>query len=242
MLSFAYIDQLRKAELLAILPNMPAGSRVLEIGAGSGQQALELERHGYRIDAIDLPSSDYSGHRKFPVFDYDGRTIPFDDGVFDIVYSSNVLEHVSDLARMHAEIKRVLKPGGECIHVIPTHIWRLWTSAAFVPAALRALLRTGRSPGFIDSLRRSGSAALRRHGERGNVLTELWLFHPRWWRRHFRNHGFEIVEERPIGLFYTAQELFGRRLSLNRRRALSQTIGSTTHLYRLKAAAHASAA
>ena len=24
----------------------------------------------------------------------------------------------------------------------------------------------------------------RRHGERGNVISELWLFHPRWWRRN----------------------------------------------------------
>ena len=64
----------------------------------------------------------------FPIKDYDGRTIPLPDASVDVVFSSNVLEHVPDLSRMHAEIRRVLAPGGICIHVVPTHTWRLWTT------------------------------------------------------------------------------------------------------------------
>jgi hypothetical protein len=42
----------------------------------------------------------------------------------------------------------------------------------------------------------------------------LWLFHPRWWRRNFEEHGFAVVTDEPMGLFYTSQELLGLRLGL----------------------------
>ncbi|MFN3388351.1 MAG: hypothetical protein ACK40O_05420, partial [Allosphingosinicella sp.] len=88
--------------------------------------------------------------------------------------------------------------------------------------------------GFVGGARRSASAALRCHGERGTVLSELWLFNPRWWRRHLKENGFEIVEEKPVGLFYTAEGLFALKLPIDRRRALSETIGSSTHLFRVR--------
>ena len=230
MPSVEYIDAIRAIELETILPFIRPGARILEIGAGSGRQALELSRRGFDVSAIDLATSDYVDHRVFEVRDYDGRKIPFPDAGFDVVFSSNVLEHVADLAGMHAEIRRVLKPDGECVHVLPTHSWRFWTSATLVPAAAQALFR----PHRYRELRRIGSSAIKRHGERGNTLMELLRFHPAWWRRHFRKQGFEVAADRPIGLFYTAQGLFGPRLPLDRRRALSETLGSTTHIFHLR--------
>lgn len=234
MLSFDYIDALRAAELDALLPCLRPGERLLEIGAGSGRQALELSRRGFEVEALEVGSSDYVGHRLYPIQHYDGRTLPFPDGSFDVVYSSNVLEHVADLDFMHAEIKRVLKPGGRCLHVLPTHSWRLWTSLAAVPAALGTLLPGPRRRGRLETLRRSASSALRRHGERGNALTELWLFRPGWWRRNFRRNGFELIEDRPLGFWYTAEELVGAKWPLSRRRLLSRVLGSATHLFHLR--------
>src|SRR5208283_5218724 len=104
----------------AIVPDLPPRGRVLEIGAGTGQQALELKRRGFDVAAIELADSAYAGARVFPVTDYDGARIPFPDRSFDAVFSSNALEHVRDLAFMHAEIRRVLKPGGIAVHVMPT--------------------------------------------------------------------------------------------------------------------------
>ena len=42
----------------------------------------------------------------------DGMNLPFADGAFDLCYSSNVLEHVSDPWQMADEMLRVTKPGG----------------------------------------------------------------------------------------------------------------------------------
>src|SRR5262249_40170445 len=122
--SHQYLDEIRMLELEIIMPLFPPGARVLELGAGTGRQALELSRRGFNVTAIDLAASAYAAHRVFPITDYDGATIPLPDTSVDVVFSSNVLEHVPDLARMHGEIRRVLAASGKCIHVLPTHAWR----------------------------------------------------------------------------------------------------------------------
>jgi 2-polyprenyl-3-methyl-5-hydroxy-6-metoxy-1,4-benzoquinol methylase len=66
----------------------------LEFGAGTGKQALELQRRGFRVTAIEMLTSNYAEHRVFPILDYDGATIPLADASVDVVYSSNVLEHI----------------------------------------------------------------------------------------------------------------------------------------------------
>jgi SAM-dependent methyltransferase len=234
MLDIKYIDRIRTLELDAVLPLIPLGARILEIGAGSGRQALEMARRGFVVEAIDVSSSDYVGSRQFPVQDYDGTTLPFPDSSFDLVYSSNVLEHVEGLPALHAEIRRVLVPNGQCVHILPTHSWRFWTSLALGPKMLLTLVARNQQQSLFGRLRTAAGGAVKRHGERGNAATELWYFHPEWWRRHFRENGFELVEARPIGLFYTAQMAFGPRLSLGMRRKLARVFGSPTHLYHLR--------
>lgn len=49
----------------------------------------------------------------------DLQTLSFSDASFDIVLSSEVLEHVPDPYRAHREIFRVLKPGGRHIFTVP---------------------------------------------------------------------------------------------------------------------------
>jgi SAM-dependent methyltransferase len=250
MFSYAHLDELRRAEIDEIVSLFPPRARVLEVGAGSGRQARELERRGFQVTAVELPDSNYAAHRVFPIVDYDGAAIPLPDASADVVFSSNVLEHVPDLARLHAEIRRVLAPGGCCVHVLPTHTWRLWTTltsyleaVAFSVSSLPQLVPRARPGGAeLRRLRQAwyrtirhtvGLCLPRRHGERGNVISELWLFHPGWWRQHFRAHGFAIVNEAPVGLFYTGEMLLGSRLGIARRKRLSRVLGSSCHVFKL---------
>jgi len=53
---------------------------------------------------------------------YDGRSIPFGDGHFDVVGSFNVLEHVSDPYGFLAEKLRVLKRGGHLVIACPNFL------------------------------------------------------------------------------------------------------------------------
>jgi SAM-dependent methyltransferase len=252
--SHQYLDEIRMLELDIVMPLFLPGARVLELGAGTGRQALELSRRGFEVTAIDLAVSAYAAHRVFPITDYDGTTIPLPDASVDVVFSSNVLEHVPDLARMHCEICRVLAPGGKAIHVLPTHVWRLWTVLAGYPDAIAYFLNG--SPSLVphalpgQSERRRLAAAWYkttrnvggrlfppRHGARDNTVSEIWLFHPSWWRRNFRENGFAIIHDAPTGLFHTGNMLLGPRLGVARRRQIAARLGSTGHVFALRAVA-----
>ena len=241
MFNLAALEMVRSAEIEEIIKYFRPGFRILEIGAGTGQQARTMAQRGLTVEAIEIAPSPYTEARVFPIVDYDGRHIPYPDASFDVVFSSNVLEHVTDPAQLSNEIQRVLKPGGFCIHLMPTHTWRLWTSATSVLACFQYLLapssetpRRGSTPNAqtISTLKRL-QRYFGRHGERGNVLSELWLFHPKCWRKLFRTQGYDVVEDRPVGIFYTGNTFLGLNLQVKHRRILARFLGSACHLYKV---------
>jgi SAM-dependent methyltransferase len=252
-MSREYLHAIREFELRRVRGEFPpTGSgedapRVLDIGAGTGHQASLLQSLGYRVTAVDLSASDYAGQRVFPVIDYDGRTLPLPDGAFDVVFSSNVLEHVPDIAALLREMHRVLAPGGVAIHVLPTPAWRWWTTFAHYPwVLLRAwqvlgasVLRRSRvPPGGAPSLPQRGTWGSllwpKRHGERGVTLTEPYYYGARWWRATFAAAGFRVGTSYPTDLFYTGCMLFADRLPIRRRVALARWLGSACRVYVLR--------
>jgi hypothetical protein len=60
------------------------------------------------------------------------------------------------------------------------------------------------------------------------------LFHPRWWRRNFRDSGFTILAEGPVDLFYTGEVLLGLRLGLTKRKRLARMLGSSCYFFKLE--------
>jgi ubiquinone/menaquinone biosynthesis C-methylase UbiE len=250
MFSIPHLNTLRKAEIDRIVTFFEPNACILEIGAGTGEQALELKRRGFDVTAVEIADSNYASNRQFPIIDYDGKHIPLPDASVDVVFSSNVLEHVPDLSQMHAEIRRVLKPSGYCIHVLPTHSWRLWTTLSSFPDAVvyflatlpqllphalpgRSELRRLASAWYRSARYIAGRLLQRRHGERGNVISELWLFRPEWWRRNFRENGFSVVRDEPMKLFYTGNMLLGPHLSLGHRERIASVLGSACHLFKI---------
>lgn len=103
--------------------------RILEIGCGSGVIASTLSAMGgsqlemHAVDVVDN-TIDRAGYS----FDLvSGTTLPFDSGVFDIVISNHVIEHVgaaADQRRHLDEIRRVLAPNGAVYLAVPNK-WRL---------------------------------------------------------------------------------------------------------------------
>ena len=248
MFSVEHLNRLRLAELDVIRRFLPPRARILEVGAGTGRQGIALRNLGYDVAMIDVESSSYAAERLCEITVYNGRDIPFADSEFDAVFSSNVLEHVQQLDYLHSEIRRVLKGDGCAIHVVPTHYWRLWSTLSAYPGALQQILAMRRDflprrmsgaearkvlrtfaraiPAFL-----AGAVVQRRHGERGNFISELRLFHPSWWRKNFAANGFLVKHEQPVGLFYTGSMVMGDRLGINQRKTLAFALGSACELF-----------
>jgi SAM-dependent methyltransferase len=92
------------------------GTRLLEIGAGTGQDSLFFQNHGLDVVATDLSPAMVARCRRkgidARVADFLGLDFP--PGTFDAVYALNCLLHVpdADLSRVLREIRAVLRPGG----------------------------------------------------------------------------------------------------------------------------------
>ena len=114
------LEKLRRAEIESVREWFRPGTRVLEIGGGSGWQASLIASWGCEVVSIDVADRPAPPVQYFPVQTYDGEHIPFPDDSFDLVVSSNVLEHVRALVPLLAETRRVLRPGGQAVHILPS--------------------------------------------------------------------------------------------------------------------------
>lgn len=209
-----HLHQLRSFELSVIIGMLPPGGRILEVGAGTGWQALQLNRAGYEVIAVDLPSSNYRSQRMGTVIDYDGSRLPFKAGSFDIVFSSNVLEHIPAVKAFQEELLRVLKPGGMSIHVLPSSSWRIWTNLTHV-------LR------YCTFPNRHGAIA-------GNAISEIYYFSRSWWQRLFHATGWSVTHLGTTRLFYTGNSIFDSRMGLPLRAKLGRFLGSACNVFVLK--------
>jgi SAM-dependent methyltransferase len=104
-----------------------SGDRALDLGCGEGAFTGELVEAGaVGITGADVAETALRRARArhpgvaFERVPFDGP-LPFADGSFDVVWASEVIEHVADTARFLSEIRRVLVPGGRLLVTTPNH-------------------------------------------------------------------------------------------------------------------------
>lgn len=238
------LHAIREAEFNSAIERIPPDASrkdVLEIGSGTGFQLKLLRDRFENAVGIDLDTSNYKSGRVESIIEYDGRNIPFPDSSFDIVFSSHTLEHIPHLERIGDEIHRVLRDDGICVHILPNHFWRIWTSLTHYIALPRMAKEIRKEePSKLDqdqSSERNGllskiskALVLPRHGERGNRFTEVFYFHPSWWTNHFRDK-WRLVSSEPSGIFYTGYSVAENLIDMNFRQALSRILGSSSHVF-----------
>jgi SAM-dependent methyltransferase len=119
---------------------------VLDLGCGAGGSVdvFRARDPGVRWVGIDVPGSPEAAERtrrdaRFETFD--GVTMPFEEGSFDLVYCKQVLEHVRRPEPLLAEVRRVLAPGGwfagSTSQLEPYHSLSLWN---YTPVGMLWLL------------------------------------------------------------------------------------------------------
>ena len=113
-----------------------SGKLVLEIGLGYGTLGQLLASRGCRYYGLDIAETPVAVTRyRLSLLGEGGvedrvrrgsaLDIPFDDGLFDQVYSIGCLHHTGNLTRAIAEVHRVLKPGGKALVMLYNkYSWR----------------------------------------------------------------------------------------------------------------------
>jgi ubiquinone/menaquinone biosynthesis C-methylase UbiE len=101
---------------------MRKDQKFLEPGCGRGEFLEEFNKLGLECYGIDL--SNYSGTLCPSVdvkkgIDLENDIWPFPDNYFDIIYNKSLMEHLRSPDKFLLEARRVLKPGGKIICLIP---------------------------------------------------------------------------------------------------------------------------
>lgn len=97
---------------------VPPGGSVLDVGSGLGNVArrVALRNPDGQVWGVERSEEQLAkAPRDVPGLTFrqgDARSLPFDDGRFDVAYCRYLLEHVSDPVGVLREMRRVLKPGG----------------------------------------------------------------------------------------------------------------------------------
>lgn len=109
-----------------LLPQVPRGATVLDLGCGAGEFSAALTKAGAQVIAVDVAAEALRRAReRVPGLDArlwrSGEPLPVEDNAVDVVWAGEVIEHVADVAPWLSEVRRVLRPRGVLLLSTPHH-------------------------------------------------------------------------------------------------------------------------
>ena len=155
------------------------GRTVLEVGAGSGRDTLQLARAGARAVVLDYSPASLAivqrlaREQGLPVHlvRADALAMPFRSDAFDVVFHQGLLEHFRYPMPLLRENARVTRRGGRVVVDVPQTVhpytamkqtliafnaWFAGWETQFTPAALEARLVAAGLPQFLAERLRWG--------------------------------------------------------------------------------------
>ncbi len=126
----------RRVELVfgRLLGDVPlAGARFLDAGSGGGHFSAMAEQRGARVFSMDMGlnllacvATRCASQRAVA----STLQLPFADRTFDVVLSTEVVEHTPDPLTGIRELARVVAPGGRLVLTTPGRLWQPVVRAA----------------------------------------------------------------------------------------------------------------
>jgi SAM-dependent methyltransferase len=102
------------------------GVSVLDVGCGSGRFSAQAAARGARVTSLDIGLRLLACTRRrcdTRAVAADACALPIRDASFDLVISSECIEHTTDPLRAVREIHRVTRPGGSFLITVPNQLW-----------------------------------------------------------------------------------------------------------------------
>ena len=151
------------------------GRRVMEVGAGSGRDAVALASEGAKTFILDYSMASLETARRVAqkhgvqpfLVRADALRLPFRDGTFDVIFHQGLLEHFRDPMPLLQENVRALVGDGLLLVDVPQR-WHLYTAlkhAMIATGTWFAGWETEFSIGQLEGLlRRAGVRLVGRYG------------------------------------------------------------------------------
>jgi SAM-dependent methyltransferase len=104
------------------------GLRILDAGCGTGRNLIEFGPLGDARGIDSSPEAIDFCRRRGVVGATEGRLehLPFQDGAFDLILATDVLEHLEDDRSVMRELRRVAASGARLLATVPAYRW-LWS-------------------------------------------------------------------------------------------------------------------
>ena len=113
-LAFSPITEARFQSLVSTFEPYRATNRILDVGCGSGHFLKVAIAMGWSAYGTEIASGAFDQLERLGINSFCGRleSANYADEFFDVVYCSEVIEHLIDPGSLLREIARVVKPGG----------------------------------------------------------------------------------------------------------------------------------
>ena len=113
-----------KARVVELLDPAPGG-RYLEVGSGTGADAIEVaRRYGAEVVGVDSSVAMAEEARRRGLAEAlvaDAHALPFDAEVFDGAWADRTVQHLADPAQALAELGRAVRTGGAVVVADPDY-------------------------------------------------------------------------------------------------------------------------